>query len=83
MRQPPSLRVLRVLCVSYAFVVILLGFSLYWNIRQAADSSAHGQEMYVIGYRDGGVYVIRQLERARLERELIEDQLAAAGKEKL
>jgi hypothetical protein len=73
----------RVIAVSFFFVVIALAVSLYWNIKQARDSSARGQELYKIGLRDGEIYALNQILRAELEREIIEERQAELERENL
>jgi hypothetical protein len=81
--SPSSPRSLRLIAWTYAIVVILLGISLYLNVKQAIDSSSYSQQSYKNGLRDGETFARNQILRADLEAQIIQDQRTAAAKEKL
>lgn len=76
------MKLLRLMWIAHGVVVVALGISFYWNIRQAEDAKVRGQELYVIGLRDGEMFARAQILRAMIEREIIEEQEAAAAAER-
>jgi hypothetical protein len=64
---------IRLIAVAFFAVVLALGVSLYWNIRQAEEARVRGQELYKIGLRDGEIFTRNQIRRAELEEQIIAD----------
>lgn len=60
-----------------------LAISLCWNVWQASDASERVQAAYRVGVDDGEALLRARLVRAIIERQLIEESQAKAGREKL
>jgi hypothetical protein len=79
----PSLRLLRVLCVSQCLLLVSLAISLCLCIAEADRASTYSQQSYKNGLRDGESYTRAQLLRAKLEAQIIQDQQTQSAKNKL